>query len=462
MKISKFLLAAICGFMALSLLTISCNKDDEDSDSIKEVAVYSAEAALKWNKLLLQIERYAAGYRPGPAPRALGYLGFACYEACISGMPSYNSIEHTYPGLDLPVAQAGKAYHWPTVVHAVYSSMMPKFFPNPPATEASNMALLISQLNAEYQSEAGQEIFDRSLAFGTSVAEVVWNWSTTDAFGHEAYQDPFAGYDWAQNFDSDGDWKPTVPGPPQPMFPHWGKVRTFVIDQDEKLALPPLPYNESPTSEMYSQAIEVYSQNTPTLSYENEWIGEFWSDDLLNLTFSPGPRWIAITNQVIEDKNADLEIAIEAYAKVGMALNDAAVGCWHSKYFYNVERPATYLQRVVDPNWKPALENPINGDEGFTPPFPAYPSGHSTMGAAAAEVLGDVFGYAYEMTDRCHEDRTEFEGRPRTFGSFYEMALENAWSRVPLGVHWRMDCTEGMRMGTAIGRKVHQRLSWKK
>ncbi len=55
------------------------------------------------------------------------------------------------------------------------------------------------------------------------------------------------------------------------------------------------------------------------------------------------------------------------------------------------------------------------------------------MGAAGAEALASVFGYAYSMTDNCHLNRTEFEGVPRTFGSFHEMADENAWSRVLLG-----------------------------
>ena len=162
---------------------------------------------------------------------------------------------------------------------------------------------------------------------------------------------------------------------------------------------------------------------------------------------------------MIEPEHSDLQTAIVTYAKVGMALNDAAVGCWNSKYLYNVERPETYIQRVIDPNWKPGLENPLTGEKGVTPSFPAYPSGHSTMGAAGAEALASMFGYSYSMTDNCHLNRVEFNGTPRTFGSFYEMALENAWSRVPLGVHFRMDSEEGVRYGTVIGRYVNN-LPW--
>ena len=83
------------------------------------------------------------------------------------------------------------------------------------------------------------------------------------------------------------------------------------------------------------------------------------------------------------------------------------------------------------------------------------------MGGAGAEILGDVFGYAYAMTDKCHENRTEFEGVPRSFGSFFEMAQENGWSRVPLGVHFRMDSEQGLLLGYRAGRAVN-RLPWKR
>jgi hypothetical protein len=445
--------------LALIVTVSSCKKDGIDPVKSNPVASYDAEAALKWNLHFLNVERYAAGYRPGPAPRALAYLGLATYEACVPGMPSYNSLAHRYAGLSVPPLLYDEV-HWPTVVHAIYENMIPKFFPNPPAHVQTEMQNLILSLNTKYLAEAGAAVFNNSRAYGNAVAEAVWAWSATDAAGHDAYKDPFGSYDPFAVYKKPGDWLPTTPGPQQPMYPEWGKARTFAISQDQKVSKPPIPYSESPSSEFYSQALEVYAQNTPTLPYNVKWIGEFWSDDLLNLTFSPGPRWMAIANQVIEKEGSSLETAIEAYTKVGMALNDAAVACWHSKYLYNVERPETYIQRLIDPNWDCNLNNPITGDQGFTPPFPAYPSGHSTMGAAGAEALASVFGYAYSMTDRCHEFRNEFIGVPRTFGSFYEMAQENAWSRVLLGVHFRMDCDEGVRHGTVIAREVN-RLPWK-
>ncbi|MBC7775901.1 MAG: vanadium-dependent haloperoxidase [Phycisphaerae bacterium] len=459
-------------FYTLPILTLvvgglflmpACKNVDPDVPVVTEgnlAKSHPNNVVYDWNELFLEVERYAAGYRPGPAPRALAYLGIADYEGCITGMPGYHSIAPLYAGLVIPQVESGKQYHWPTVINASHAYMMPRFFINASAAQLQAMTGLEALYDDRAKQEVGQEVWARSKDYGKAVATAVWEYTKTDVVGHNHFLDPFQGYDWTQHYSKDGDWKPTFPGPGKPMGGVWGGARTFAISESEKICRKPLPYSASPTSDLYSQAVEVYAQNTPSLSYEDEWVGEYWSDDLLNLTFSPGPRWLAIGDEALKLENSNLETAIFMSVKMGMALNDAAVGCWKSKFVYNVERPQTYINRVIDANWKPALYNPMTGDIGVTPSFPAYPSGHSTMGGAGAEILGDVFGYAYAMTDKCHEGRTEFEGVPRSFGSFYEMAQENAWSRVPLGVHFRMDCDEGVRFGTVIGRKVND-LPWK-
>jgi hypothetical protein len=462
MQSLKFYAFSLFTVLALSLFTVACNDNEPTTiTSVQKLAKdYDHKVAHDWNELFLEIERYQAGYRPGPAPRSLAYMGLSAYEACVSGMPEYNSLKNLYAGLNIPDAAEGE-YHWPTVVNASYAYLMPRFFGNATDAQKQSMATLSNVNESKYKAEISADLFDRSKKRGEEVAAAVWAWSVTDKVGHEHYKDPFQGYDWQAAYKKDGDWKPTFPGPGKPMGGIWGGARTFALKSGDLLCRKPLPYSTQTVSDLYSQALEVYAQNTPTLSYEDEWVGEFWSDDLLNLTFSPGPRWLAIGDQVLALEKSNLETAILMNAKVGLALNDASVSCWHSKYYYNVERPQTYINRVIDPNWKPALYNPLTGDQGVTPSFPAYPSGHATMGAAGAEALASIFGYSYAMSDLCHANRTEFEGKPRSFGSFLEMAQENAWSRVPLGVHFRMDSEEGVYLGTVVGRKVNA-LPWKK
>jgi PAP2 superfamily len=388
-------------------------------------------------------------------------MGLSAYEGVVAGMPEFNSFNEYWAGFKVPAADVDKEYCWPLVINASYEYLMPKFFGKATQSQLDQISNMAKRYNEKYKAEVSADVYDRSLNRGRTVAEAVWNYSKTDGVGHDHYLDPFQKYDWQKAFKKDGDWRPTFPGPGAPMGGVWGGARTFSLKEDQKICKKPIPYSADPKSHLYAQAVEVFSQNSPTLSYEAEWVGEFWSDDLLNLTFSPGVRFLAIGNQVLRLEKSTLETAVWMSAMVGVASNDAGIACWHSKYFYNVERPETYIKRVIDPSWEPALENPLTGDKGISPSFPAYPSGHSTMGAAGAEALGFIFGYNYGMTDNCHRNRVEFEGTPRTFSSFYEMALENAWSRVPLGVHFRMDCEEGVRFGTEIGRSAH-RLPWKK
>jgi hypothetical protein len=440
------------------LFVTACKKEDDDSDdrvTIVQVKDYNADVIIAWNNTFLEIERYAAGYRPGPANSALAYLGLAAYEACITAMPEYNSLESVYKSQDLniPNVEAGQSYHWPTVVNTIYGSMMKRFFPHVRDELKFKIAETQSRFETQFLNQEGIEraLFDRSKDYGKLVADAVFAWAASDPYGYTTYRNarpadytPPAGV---------GKWQPTVPDLARAISPYWGKARTFAINEAEKLTVAPLPYSEDKNSPLYKQALEVYNKNTPALPYEEQWIAEYWSDDVLELTFSPGPRWIAIANQVLENKKATLDLALYTEASVGMALNDASVAGWHSKYFYNIERPVSYIRRLIDPNWLPHLKS--------TPSFPAYPSGHSIMGGAGAEMLVQIFGENYAMADRCHEGRTDFIGRPRMFPSFRAMADENAYSRIPLGVHFRMDCDEGVKQGYQIGKKIAQ-LPWKK
>jgi hypothetical protein len=449
--------------LATILFLFACQRDNSNNgdSQFRKVADYDYKVVHEWNEVFLQIEKNSAGYRPGPAPRAVAYLGLSAYEAVVPGMPEFRSFNGFWNGFKVPEIDADKEYCWPVVVNASYAYLLPKFFGRATAEQLAQIQATGKRIEEQFKNTVSDDVFLRSVNRGREVAEAVWNWSTTDKIGHDHYLDPFQGYDWEDRFEKDGDWIPTFPGPGAGMGGIWGGARTFAVKDDQKLCRKPIPYSEDPKSHLYAQAIEVLSQNTPTLSYEAEWVGEFWSDDLLNLTFSPGVRFLAIGDQILELENSNLETAVYMTALVGVASNDAGVACWHSKYHYNVERPESYIKRVIDPNWEPNLDNPLTGDKGISPSFPAYPSGHSTMGAAGGEALSHIFGYSYGMTDKCHQFQTTFEGTPRTFSSINEMADENAWSRVPLGVHYRMDCEEGVRFGREIARSVI-RLPWKK
>jgi hypothetical protein len=440
--------------LALPLLVLvtvfsACTSEKQPTpiETVKLAKDYDSKVIQQWIDMFTSVERYAEFYRPCPAARMMGYVGLAGYEATVSGMPDYQSIAGRYPGLAIPAVENGKEYHWPTVINNVYATLFKKFFANVRASDLFKIASLESTINVQASNSLGTEVFNRSKAYGISVANAVWDYSATDKEGHDKYTDPRpASYTPPVG---PGKWV----GAAKPMYPYWGKVRTFAIAETDKLARAPIPYSEDKTSAYYAQGLEVYALTTPQ-TYENQWVAEFWSDDVLGFTFSPAVRVWAVANQVYAQQNTNLEKAVMAQVRSGLAINDAAVACWHSKYYYNVERPNTYITKFINPNWNVASLT-STGFLPATPAFPAYPSGHSTMGAAGFAGLAQVFGEDITLTDRCHENRTDFNGKPRTYNTFSEMAWEDAYSRIYLGVHWRMDCEEGVRLGFQAARRVN-------
>jgi membrane-associated phospholipid phosphatase len=439
-------------FSGLVLLMASCRRD-EVLEPVVTADRFDSEVYHAWNEAFLEIDRFAPGYRPPAAARMLAYTGLAAYEAIVPGMPGYRTLQANFSGLNIPAIDHTAEYHWPLVVNAAYATMFRLYFPHVAPRFKDEIDKIERLMNEEYRSTVSNDVFSRSVTRGQNVANVVYQWSISDTYGHNAYLDPRpASYIPPVG---PGLWQPTFPDFSPGLFPFWGKVRSFAMKEGDKVARPPLPFSETPNTLFYLQAKEAYAE-VKDISFEKKWIAEFWSDDIFEQTFEPAARWVAIANQVVDKENPNLSKAAELYAKLGMSLADCGIAIWNSKYIYNVERPVSYIRRVFDPNWITILNNTVNGVQGMTPEFPAYPSGHSGFGAAAAGILIDMFGFNYTLTDRCHEFRSEFIGTPRTFYSFSDMAYENAISRIYLGVHYRMDCEEGLRLGYLAAKRVNE------
>ena len=444
----------------IMVLIASCKEDDVLTPEKTLASSYDNEVVTKWNDLLLDVERFTPGYLPPVSARAFGYIGLAAYETALPGMPEYKSLGGHYSGLQLPVYTGTEDIHYPSALNSAYATIIGKMYPTAPAAQVSAVISLQNSLNQKFETEISSAILASSIEWGRNMADAVFAWSTTDPAGHEGYLRP-----WDDSYlppDGPGLWQPTYPDFGKPLLPHWGEVRTFAATADDRCK-DPLPFSTDESSEFYVQAKET--ENKVNLikqgaNHEDKWIAQFWSDDCPAITFTPAGRWIAITGQALENADANLEKAVVVYAKVGMALCDAGIRCWGEKYRFNLLRPVDYIRDVMGHDTWNTIMCPDGSGQFYTPQFPTYPSGHGTFGSAAAEVLTYEFGQQFQMTDRCHEDRFDFIGTPRTFHSFYEMAYENAYSRLPIGVHFRMDSEAALDLGFKVGRRVNN-LPWK-
>lgn len=455
----KLIFPALLG-LVLTMFFAACKKDEVVIDTLPATD-FTHDIALDWNTLLLDVERFTPGYKPPVSARTIGYVGLTAYEAIVHGMSrDFNSLGNHYPTLELPQPEASEIYDWEVCLNAAYEAAFHYFFPTAPASQQFKIISMADRWESRLETKVSQEVFNRSVDFGIEVAHAVYNWSKSDHWGHEAF---------LTNHDNDyvppqgiGLWRPTYPDYQPALLPHWGKVRTFAAAPGDGVD-PPLSYSESPDSPLYQEAKEtqmLVREIKAGGKAEDRWIAEFWSDDCPILTFTPAGRWISITNQIVEQEKLSLEDAVFTYAKVGLALSDAGVKCWGEKYKHNCERPIDYIRRIMlDEEWN-TIMCPDGSGGYYTPNFPTYPSGHATFSSAAAEVLTDLFGADYAFTDRSHEGRTEFNGTPRSFPDFYTMALENAYSRVPLGVHFFMDSDAGTALGFKVGKRIND-LPWK-
>ena len=425
--------------LATALLATSCSRDAEIAAPTSPATdTYSADAATKWAALELRLIQNGTGFSPPVAARALGYAGVALYGAVQPGIVGSQSLAGQLTGLStLPQPEAGQLYNWAVAADAAQALMAKNLFGNATAAQRTSIDSLETTLNASYLTAAG---FDRSVQFGRAVAQAVFDWSRADG-GHEGYlSNQPAGY---VPPTGTGLWVPaSSAASARALQPYWGQNRLFV-PANATLAMPALPYVYSTQagSAYYGQVQELYN-TTRSLTTSQRTIALYWADG--GQTITPPGHSISITGIVLRDRQATLALAAEAYARVGLAVADAFIGCWKCKYQFNWQRPDAAVRAMIDPAWQPLIA---------TPPFPEFVSGHSSQSGAAAQVLADLFGAQTAFVDNSHQARgAGYE--PRTFASFAAFADEAAISRLYGGIHFRSSNEIGLVEGRKVGRNV--------
>lgn len=419
--------------LAFAGLAVQMGCSDEPTGPRNELKKYDAEVATAWFGLLNELVKNEAIVAP-VAARAYGYAGVTLYESVVAGLPTHQSLVGSLNGLDsLPQTNPGSAYHWPTVASSALAEITRRLFSNAPAADSAAIANLEERFAVEFRPQVGRAIFNRSVDHGRAVGLAVFNWSFTDGSAlliDCAYIPP----------KGIGLWVPTPPGYQPALQPCWGQVRPLA------LAVPttcqpvgPPPYDENPQSPFYSEVREVYQAVNDITAEQNE-ITLFWSDDA-GTTYTPPGHWISILNQITDSSGHTLDIAVEAYAKLWIALADAFVSCWRTKFQYNLLRPVTAIHDFVDADWMPIIN---------TPPVPEYTSGHSVASGAAQEVLTAMF-QPTAFVDHTHDSRGL---TPRSYSSFFDAAYEAALSPLYGGIHFRSAITRGFEQGICIGQRV--------
>lgn len=425
----------VAAFALLAMMVSNAGAIDRPDGKTPETVLQS------WYTLVLELVRHTATYSPPVASRAFGYLGITAWEATASGNPALKSLAGKVNGLTaLSPREPGAAYDEAIVLNAALEASVRNFFSNTGPTGQRAFTAVANRLRGDAIAGKPDDVVRRSIAHGEAIAAHILAWSQND--GGAVIENMGFPLDY-KPVAKPGAWVPTsaIRQQQAPLLPDWGSNRPFAMPDGAACDLPPPPaYSESKDSAFYREALEVH-ETANRLDDEQKLIARFWSDDPM-LTPTPPGHWAAIVLQIAERDRLPVDKAAEAFARAGIAVADGFIACWRDKFAFNLVRPVTYIRKHIDPKFEPLL---------ITPPFPEYPSGHSSESGAAAEALTAMFGDNFAFEDSTHAK----EGlKPRPFKSFWAAAEEAGISRLYGGIHFRAAIEQGLAQGRCIGKHV--------
>jgi membrane-associated phospholipid phosphatase len=410
-----------------------------------------------------------AGDQQGPTrnSRAFAIVSLAVYDAVNAFerefQPYNRSVGRAREGTSKNAAIAAAAYTSLSRLYpkqgarllAIYNADLAAINASPSA-KAAGVALGVKSADAMVTRRGidGSEIGE--VAFGTLNASV--SGGTTNVRGNPINA----------NIRTAPNWSPDPVGLPRgvALGANWGAVKPFVLRTGRQFRIPnyPAPGSARNIAAFNDVATNGIITNSPT----NQFIGNFWGYDGAPILGTP-PRLYNQVAKVVANREELRDVGEYArlLAIVNTTMGDSGIAAWDSKYFHNYWRPVTGV-RGGGPGtpgiagWKPFGASVVNMavSEAFTPPFPAYPSGHATFGAALFQTLTSYFGNNTRFTfvsDEYDGISVDPKGDPRPlvpvrYRSLLEAQKENGRSRVFNGVHWEPDDTEGQNLGTNITR----------
>ncbi len=443
------------------------------------------DSILFWNDVALEANRVAhtkavdqGTLGPTLSARALAMVHLAMYDAYVGVLGNATTLPAYQPGLPNPAAGAK--------VDAAISGAACWMLSNLHVSQAGDFATKCTDAGIMYGFAANPS--DPGFAFGQEVAKRLFLDRSLDPSSSAA------GYNPPTNR---GAHQPDPDTPGQGYYgPFCGQSKCFSVGVRYALDAPP-----AVTSPEYHTALKLVRSKGiapelagtvptgpmyPRRTEDETLMGIYWGYDGAKQLGTP-PR---LYNQVIRtlaiSKGNTLEKNVHLFALVNVAMADAGILAWEQKYVHNLHRPVVGIRQYdqsmgavmqtstgavttpttannnidndCDVNWLPlGAPNSNNpGSRNGTPPFPAYPSGHATFGAAAFQIARRFYGISGTGNDNLFNGLSfvseEFDGkttdnkgttRPRHVRSFpgglWQMIMENGFSRVYIGVHWHFD-----------------------
>jgi hypothetical protein len=400
---------------------------------------------------------------PGRSSRAMAIVHIAMFDALdavFGGFTSYTGT-HAAPGpisVDAAISQAA---------HDTLAAL----FPSQTTTFDSYLAEDLARVRNALQKANGIDL-------GHRAAAAILAMRLNDG---SQFPEPHVGVDYFPS-DQPGHWRQDpISLIPLALGAHWGECIPFVVNSTSQFRTPPPPdMTSADYTAAYNQVKNLGGDGivTPTQRTEEQtFIGIFWAYDGTPSLCAPPRLYNQITVRIADQRGLSAIQFARLLALMNTAMADAGMTIWESKYYYDFWRPILGI-RESDPGTGPTglgdgnpdtigdvtfspLGAPASNLTGpnFTPPFPAYPSGHAGFGGAIFQIMRRFYGtdnIAFTfVSDEFNGQTRDNQGnirpyRPRSFSTLSQAEEENGQSRIYLGIHWAFDKTQGI----ALGRRV--------
>lgn len=412
-------------------------------------------------------ENRVFGEQVGPvrASRAIAIVHIAIFEAvnAIDGScQSYLGLERARQDSSMECAIAQAA-----------CDTLDALFPSQKATFDQELASELSQIPNNRPKSDG-------IALGHLAASKILSLRTNDGSQHP---EPRVGIEFITSNDP-GKWRQDpISQHPLALGADWSSVTPFVLQYAWQFRAPlPPDINSADYAAAFNEVKSLGGDGVitrTTRTAEQTQIGIFWAYDGTPSLCAPPRLYNQITMHIASQMGTSANPAELArlLALVNVAMADAGIAIWESKYYYQYWRPVTGIREADlgtgptgagdgnpgtdgDPTFSPlgAPASNLNGPN-FTPPFPSYPSGHGGFGGALFETLRNFYRtdqIAFTFTsDEFNGVTRDNDGnvRPvisRSFSSLSQAEEENGQSRIYLGIHWSFDKTEAIVQGRRV------------
>jgi hypothetical protein len=411
------------------------------------------------------------GHQLGPhrSSRAMAIIHLAMMEA-------YNSIKQGEYTRYITSPVYDSSARTPAAVAQAAHDTLVALFPSHATRLAAILAEQLGQLPNDTRRALG-------VAAGSAAAVAVLADRASDGSAHAEvtiaeYNDLYG----ANLGSGNGIWgSDPVTGNQIALGARWGTlVNTFVVPSATTFRCPTPPALNSVEYQMAFDEVKSMGgdvTNTPTVRSDDDTVsGIFWAYDGTPSLCAPPRLYNQVATTVIKERDITGPELLRLLTVLNVAMADAGIISWESKYHYNIWRPVTGIRQddgnpatVTDPSWTPlgAPNSNVISPTNFTPPFPSYPSGHATFGGTLFELLRLYLGtdnvpFTF-ISDEYNGVTTDNEGNPRplvprTYNKLSDAEEENGQSRIYLGIHWSFDKTEGIHQGNQIAQFVYSNL----